>query len=86
VRCSLAYADATQFDAKSKYFDAKSKMDSPRWAHVDVTLVRKLRLIALATLRETPSLADLTILQRGNRLSITPAAPVHWDAVMKSLL
>jgi predicted RNA-binding protein with PUA-like domain len=78
----LAYPDATQFDPKSKYFDAKSKLDAPRWEHVDVQLVRKLPLIALASLRETPSLADLTILQRGNRLSITPVDPVHWDQVL----
>jgi predicted RNA-binding protein with PUA-like domain len=79
----LAYPDATQFDAQSKYFDAKSKHESPRWEHVDVQLVRKLPLITLATLRETPALADLTILQRGNRLSITPVDPVHWDQVLK---
>jgi predicted RNA-binding protein with PUA-like domain len=84
VRISrLAYPDASQFDPKSKYFDAKSKQEAPRWEHVDVQLVRKLPLIALATLRETPSLADLTILQRGNRLSITPVDPVHWDQVLK---
>lgn len=79
----LAYPDATQFDLLSKYFDAKSKRESPRWEHVDVQLVRKLPLISLAQLRETPSLADLTILQRGNRLSITPVDPVHWDQVLE---
>jgi predicted RNA-binding protein with PUA-like domain len=84
VRISrMAYPDATQFDPKSKYFDAKSKPEAPRWEHVDVQLVSKLPLIALATLRETSSLADLTILQRGNRLSITPVDPVHWDQVLK---
>lgn len=84
VRISrLAYPDSTQFDPSSKYFDAKSKMDAPRWEHVDVQLVRKQPLISLATLRETPSLADLIILQRGNRLSITPIEPTHWDKVMK---
>jgi predicted RNA-binding protein with PUA-like domain len=78
----LAYPDATQFDPKSKYFDAKSKLEAPRWEHVDVQLVRKLPLISLAALRAAPSLADLTILQRGNRLSITPVTPAHWNEVM----
>jgi predicted RNA-binding protein with PUA-like domain len=83
VRVSrLAYPDATQFDPSSKYFDAKSKQEAPRWEHVDVQLVRKLPLISLAALRAAPSLADLTILQRGNRLSITPVDPVHWDQVL----
>ncbi len=79
----LAYPDATQFDPQSKYFDPKSKHELPRWEHVDVQLVRKLPLISLATLRETPSLADLTILKRGNRLSITSVEPAHWDQVLK---
>jgi predicted RNA-binding protein with PUA-like domain len=34
-------------------------------------------------LRETPSLADLTILQRGNRLSITPVSPAHWEQAIQ---
>ncbi len=84
VRISrLAYTDAAQFDPQSKYFDPKSKLDAPRWEHVDVKLVRKLPLITLAALREIPALADLTILQRGNRLSITPVDPVHWDQVLR---
>jgi predicted RNA-binding protein with PUA-like domain len=79
----LAYPDATQFDSSSKYFDPASKPDAPRWEHVDVQLVRKLPLIALATLRETAALADLKILQRGNRLSITPVEPTHWEEVLR---
>jgi predicted RNA-binding protein with PUA-like domain len=84
VRISrLAYPDATQFDPTSQYFDAKSKPEAPRWEHVDVQLVRKLPLIPLATLRETAALAEMTILQRGNRLSITPVAPEHWEAILQ---
>jgi predicted RNA-binding protein with PUA-like domain len=79
----LAYPDATQFDPKSKYYDATSKRDDPRWVHVDVKLVKKLPLISLATLRDTPELADLRILQRGNRLSITPVDEAHWDFINK---
>ncbi|MGA8514932.1 MAG: EVE domain-containing protein, partial [Burkholderiaceae bacterium] len=84
VRISrLAYPDATQFDPKSKYFDPKSKPDTPRWLHVDVQLVQKLPLISLAHLRAQPALADLRILQRGNRLSITPVDKVHWDEIAR---
>jgi predicted RNA-binding protein with PUA-like domain len=80
---SPAYPDATQFDKKSKYFDPKSSPDAPRWQHVDVQLVRKLPLISLAQLRAHPQLADLRILQRGNRLSITPVDAAHWALIMK---
>jgi predicted RNA-binding protein with PUA-like domain len=78
-----AYPDATQFDPNSKYFDAASKADNPRWLHVDVQLVRKLPLISLATLRAQPTLADLRILQRGNRLSITPVDDAHWNEILR---
>ncbi len=82
----LAYPDETQFDKKSKYYDPKSTRDNPRWLHVDVKLVKKIALIPLATLRVNPELNDLRILQRGNRLSITPVDDEHWEFVMKKLV
>jgi predicted RNA-binding protein with PUA-like domain len=77
-----AYPDATQYDAKSKYFDAKASAQTPRWFNVDVKFVAKTRLIALAELRENPKLATMQILQKGNRLSITPLSPAEWKAVL----
>src|SRR2546421_9600297 len=53
----LAYPDASQFDAKSPYYDAKSTRDAPRWQNVDVKLVRKMKLVPLSQLRETAGLA-----------------------------
>jgi len=79
----LAYPDATQFDPKSAYFDAKSARAAPRWLHVDVTLVRKTPLITLPMLRATPGLDDMVVLRRGNRLSITPVTPAEWKIVEK---
>jgi predicted RNA-binding protein with PUA-like domain len=79
------YPDATQFDAKSPYFDAKSPADAPRWIHVDVKLVEKTRLLPLAELREAPELATMRVLRRGNRLSITEVTADEWRAVKKRL-
>ena len=79
----LAYADATQFDPKSPYYDAASKRDAPRWMNVDVKLVRKTRLVSLAELRETPGLEAMVTLRRGNRLSVTPVTPNEWRIVEK---
>ena len=79
---SAAYADATQFDPRSHYFDAKSKPDAPRWSHVDVKLVRKTPLLSLAAMREAPTLATMRVLERGNRLSITPVTVDEWRAVL----
>jgi predicted RNA-binding protein with PUA-like domain len=82
---SPAYPDATQFDPKSKYFDAKSTRENPRWMNVDVKLVRKTVLLPLTEMRELKSLASMIVLQRGNRLSITPVTAAEWRGVTKRL-
>ncbi len=82
---SNAYPDATQFDKTSKYFDAKSTREEPRWMNVDVRLVKKTRLLSLDEMRATPALATMRTLQRGNRLSITPVSAAEWRAVTKLL-
>ena len=78
-----AYPDATQFDRKNPHYDAKSKPDAPQWVNVDVKLVAKTRLVSLAELRAHPELAHMRILQRGNRLSITPVDPKEWAFIVK---
>jgi predicted RNA-binding protein with PUA-like domain len=80
--CRLAYPDRTQFDPKHRYYDPKATPESPRWFNVDVKLVRKTRLLSLKELREIPELANLRILQRGNRLSITPVDPRDWEIIL----
>ncbi len=82
---SAAYPDETQFDPSSPYFDAASKRDVPRWLHVDVRLVRKTPLLALAQMRAQPELATMQVLRRGNRLSITEVSPPEWRAVLRLL-
>ena len=77
----LAYPDETQFDRKSDYFDPKATRDNPRWVHVDVKLVKKTRLVPLSELRGYPKLAKMQLLQRGNRLSITPVDPAEWKFI-----
>ena len=76
-----SYPDATQFDPKSPYYDAKSSRDAPRWVHVDVKLVRKTNLVPLQALRETPGLQEMVTLRRGNRLSITPVTASEWKII-----
>ena len=73
-----AYPDITQFDPASEYHDPKSTPEAPRWMNVDMKLVKKTRLVPLSELRAHPELASLRILQRGNRLSITPVEPAEW--------
>lgn len=82
---SAARPDPTQFDPRSVYFDAASKPDAPRWLLVDVQAERKTRLLALSELRAVPALADMTVLRRGNRLSITPVSNVEWREIGRLL-
>ena len=79
---AAATPDRTQFDPSSKYYDPKATPDAPRWFNVEVKLVEKTRLIPLALLRSLPALAGMTLLQRGNRLSITPIQPAEWSAIV----
>ncbi len=80
-----AYPDATQFDPASRYHDPRSTPEMPRWLHVDVRLLHKTRLLALAAIRRQPELSTMRLLARGNRLSITPVTPAEWQAVVRLL-
>ena len=82
---SAAYADASQFDAASPYFDATAQREAPRWLHVDVQFTRKTRLLSLLQMRLQPALAGMQVLRRGNRLSITPVTADEWAAVAQLL-
>jgi predicted RNA-binding protein with PUA-like domain len=83
---STPYPDATQFDRKSKYYDPQAKQDEPRWMLVDVRVTRKFPVISLAELRAHEDLAQMRVLQKGNRLSITPVAPAEWAFIRKHLI
>jgi len=78
--------DPTQFEPQSDYFDPKSDPADPRWLLVDVQAQRKTRLLRLSELRADPALAELILLRRGNRLSITPLDKRHWDRIVKLLV
>lgn len=83
---SVPYPDPTQFDAASHYFDAKSSPEAPRWVLVDVRALKKTRTVGIAELREHPELADMPVLRKGNRLSITPVSPAEWRFITTQLL
>ena len=82
----VEWPDETQFDPDSPYFDPKASRDAPRWQNVDVAFVAKTRLVGLAELRAHPELADLRVLARGNRLSITPVTNDEWRFILCQLL
>lgn len=81
---TTAYPDSSALDPSSPYFDPKSTSEKLPWLRVNVQLVNKLtHPITLATLRQhSEPLADLALLKRGNRLSITPVTPEQWHYIL----
>lgn len=77
----MAYPDKLQFISGHKYHDPKSDPNNPRWVNVDVSFVKKIPLISLNSLRTFKELETMKILQRGNRLSITPLTEFEWDFI-----
>jgi predicted RNA-binding protein with PUA-like domain len=80
-----AFPDATAFDRKNKHFDADSDPAAPRWYAINVQLTRRCkRIITLEELRVhgAGKLHGLTLLQRGNRLSVMPVNAAHWQFIL----
>lgn len=81
---SESYPDPTQFDKGSKYADPDSKPDDPRWYLVDVGFVEKLpEVLPLAAIKGNPKLADMKLVQRGQRLSVQPVTKAEFKEVLK---
>ena len=81
--CKLAYPDKLQFKKGHKYFDPKSDPKNPRWLNVDMEFIKKTSLVSLSQIRDYPELSKMKILQKGNRLSITPVTRAEWDFINK---
>ena len=77
-----AEPDPTQFDPDSKYYDAASKPEDPRWDWVTVAPVRALPFVSLDQLRTLPELVECRLLARGNRLSVVPLRDSEFDAIV----
>ena len=81
---SKPYADITQFDKKSEYFDPKATLENPRWFLVDVTFAEDLKThISLEIIKNQKSLSEMRLLQRGNRLSILPVTKEEFYTIKK---
>jgi len=80
---SKPYPDPTQFDPDSKYFDPKASEEEPRWMLVDFQGLHELpRKVTLNEMREDPALANMRLVQRGNRLSVMPVAREEFEHIL----
>ncbi len=80
------YPDPAQFDPQSPYYDAKSQKDKPRWDAVDVQFVKKFKqLLPLDTIKAMPTLQELALVKKGNRLSVMPVSDAEWRAILEAV-
>ena len=79
---SKPYADPSQFDKKSDYYDPKSTKDKPRWQLVDIAFVKKLkRPIDVEELHSENALKGM-VLWKAGRLSIQPVAEKDYKHIL----
>ncbi len=65
--------DPFQFDENSKYFDPNSNKNNPRWDCVRTKYICEFKnILTLKELSETYTAEELTLVRKGNRLSIMP--------------
>jgi len=75
--------DPYQFDENSKYYDKKSNKEHPRWDCVKTKYICEFKnMITLKELSKTYTSEELTLVRKGNRLSIMP---IKKDIAMELL-
>ncbi len=76
--------DESQFNKKSDYYDPKATKAKPIWDAIAVGFVKKLpRIVTLTELKEDTRFKDMKVVQKGNRLSITPVSEAHFQAILE---
>jgi predicted RNA-binding protein with PUA-like domain len=81
-----AYADHTQFNPESKYYDPKSDPDNPRWYMVDIKFKQKFDdLLSLKEIKTMPEIKDVGLVKKGHRLSIMPVPQNEWMTLMERI-
>ena len=78
--------DPYQFDKNSKYYDKKSNKNNPRWDCVKTKYIYEFKnMLTLKELSETYTSEELTLVRKGNRLSIMPIKKVIALELLKKL-
>jgi len=76
--------DHTALDPKSDYYDPKASKENPRWFMVEVEFVQEFpETISLQELKKHKELANMRVLQKGSRLSITPVTKQEYEFILK---
>lgn len=76
-----AYADPTQFDEDSPYYDEDSDPDDPTWELVDIEHVETFpHLVPLSEIKGDGRLGDMVLVRR-SRLSVQPVREKEFEII-----
>jgi predicted RNA-binding protein with PUA-like domain len=79
-----AAPDQTQFDKKSEYFDEKATLEKPRWFCTEIQYEKTFKnYLPLENLKKEKALKDMTLLQKGSRLSVQPVTEKEFSIISK---
>ena len=77
---SEAHPDSKQFEEGHPYHDPGSERQDPRWWCVDLRHVATFaEPVTRERMKMTRGLEKMSVLKRGNRLSITPVEPAEYE-------
>ncbi|NQW04873.1 MAG: EVE domain-containing protein [Acidobacteria bacterium] len=78
------YPDQFCWKKGHKYFDEASTKEKPLWYMVDLAFVVAFNeTIALESLKSTPGLEAMKVVQKGSRLSVQPVTKAEYDIVVR---
>ncbi len=77
------YPDHFALKKGHKYFDEAGSAESPVWYMVDIGFVERFPgIVSLDTLKSTPGLEKMVVIQKGSRLSVQPVTPEEYEIVV----
>lgn len=78
------YPDPFAWTRGHKYFDPDSPKDAPIWYTVDLAFAERFpAVVSLETLKNTPGLSAMKVVQKGSRLSVQPVTKAEYDIVVR---
>jgi predicted RNA-binding protein with PUA-like domain len=78
------YPDHTAWNKGHHYFDPDTRQESPTWYMVDIGFVERFpAIVSLDTLKKTPGLEKMVVVQKGSRLSVQPVTRAEYDIVVR---
>lgn len=79
-----AQPDETALDPQSPYYDPKHTAEEPRWFAPEVEYLQHLpEPVTLEQLKAEPALAEMKVVQRGQRLSVQPVTAAEFRKVCR---